>query len=53
MADYDKIEDKATKGGSNNEVLASADDFEKDLKVNASAFEVLERDFQDVSHLDF
>ena len=41
MADIDK-------SGLNNEVVASTEDFEKDLKLNTSAFEVLERDFEEV-----
>jgi hypothetical protein len=45
MADMD---DKLGKGGGNNENLATTEEFEKDLKLNTSAFEVLERDFQDV-----
>ena len=43
------MSDNLQKGGSSsNEVLATTEDFEKDLKLNTSAFEVLERDFEEV-----
>lgn len=42
------MDEKLDKSGINHEVLASTEDFEKDLKLNSSAFEVLERDFEDV-----
>ena len=38
--------DKMKAGGAN-----AADDFESDLQMSASAFEALERDFQEVSSL--
>ena len=41
------------KGGAPVDKLGKVDDFETDMDANASAFEALERDFQDVIINDF